>query len=775
MSLLLAVAVLALTVPATEALSTPAAMPPAVSAEAAVSVSRSSHPDGASTVVLARLEDYPDALASAPLAGALDAPILFTTSQALPTSTTSEIKRLAPRTVVVLGGSSAVSAAVETHLRNLGVGRIRRLGGADRFQTARLLAEAVTAETGSRHAYLAAAGPSEHSAGWPDAVAVSGLAAAHGRPILLSGHGDLPGPTRAVLRSMDTVTLVGGTAALSRQVQEEVDRLVPRVDRLAGPDRYATSVGIAARSVAEGASPSRLWLAAGDGFSNALAAGPAAARSGGVLLLVDARPWPDQPAGRWFTAQGTSVERMVTVGSPAGLPSRLPTPPDIDRADTGRSGLHFTPEEVAIWRLRAQQGPYRKAGDVAENSPGDWERIRSNASSFLADPTAGRWTGPSQGNSTTCVQKRDDTPPSANALRDAAFVSLIEGDARLAGAVKDELLWQARQPGTDFADRQRWCPGVMIDVSPSFPIANWMTKLLFAYDYLGRARFAPKERRLIEGWFADAAAFLQIDLDTSLSSSFVDRTAGDYRLADRHLDHPSCDRVSFLGSLPNCSLHRYYNNRRAEIARYIGLVGVHQDIASLRRSARLFVEEFLAFSVFPGGYVGEFERFSEHNPELGWAYGTQTVGAAITIADAFARSGDPRLYDHVTSEGALGTVGGDKDLLFAARLFGRYLDGTYQRYGTDEAARAGDPDYLIDGQHAPAGWYGVHDVILAPANLYYTDSYLRDMYTRTGPGMPPYPDRPATGGPNPIWAGEGGVYPGVLFMFGGMEGRVTPY
>ncbi len=34
-----------------------------------------------------------------------------------------------------------------------------------------------------------------------------------------------------------------------------------------------------------------------------------------------------------------------------------------------RLGLHFTQEELNIWRQRAENGPYKTKGDVCTNSP----------------------------------------------------------------------------------------------------------------------------------------------------------------------------------------------------------------------------------------------------------------------------------------------------------------------------------------------------------------------------------------------------------------------
>jgi len=58
-----------------------------------------------------------------------------------------------------------------------------------------------------------------------------------------------------------------------------------------------------------------------------------------------------------------------------------------------RLGLHFTQEELNIWRQRAENGPYKTRGDVCTNSPGDWERIVGHANAFLSKPSEERWKG----------------------------------------------------------------------------------------------------------------------------------------------------------------------------------------------------------------------------------------------------------------------------------------------------------------------------------------------------------------------------------------------
>ncbi|MFD5215738.1 cell wall-binding repeat-containing protein, partial [Microbacterium sp. NPDC058345] len=78
-------------------------------------VSKASFPEsGVPVVYVANGMDFPDALAGAAAAGTLGGPVLLTSQSALPSSVKSELSRLAPKRVVVLGGTGVVSATVES-------------------------------------------------------------------------------------------------------------------------------------------------------------------------------------------------------------------------------------------------------------------------------------------------------------------------------------------------------------------------------------------------------------------------------------------------------------------------------------------------------------------------------------------------------------------------------------------------------------------------------------------------------------------------------------
>ena len=107
----------------------------------------------ADVVVLARGDDYADALAGVPLAYALDAPILLTPSARLSSLVRDEIIRLNAKEVIVLGGYGAISEEVEDILTTeLGLA-VKRIAGSNRYGTAAEIARELAELRKSRLLY----------------------------------------------------------------------------------------------------------------------------------------------------------------------------------------------------------------------------------------------------------------------------------------------------------------------------------------------------------------------------------------------------------------------------------------------------------------------------------------------------------------------------------------------------------------------------------------------------------------------------------------------
>ena len=235
---------------------------------------------------------FPDALAGGP-GGTPGSPILLVDPNAVPGVTRTEIERLAPDEIVILGGPGAVSPAVETELATLAP--VRRLAGADRFATAAAISadEFPSAVT----VFLA------NGLNFPDALA-GGAAAGHlGAPILLVTPTALPAATRAELIRLDPLEIVvlGGVGAVSDAVAADAATAVRGVTirRLAGADRFSTAAEISRDTFF---AAETVYVANGFGFPDALAGSPAAIWRDAPLLLVTAEVIP--------TATRNEIERL---------------------------------------------------------------------------------------------------------------------------------------------------------------------------------------------------------------------------------------------------------------------------------------------------------------------------------------------------------------------------------------------------------------------------------------------------------------------------------
>lgn len=245
------------------------------------------------TVVLARADDYADAVSGGPLAAELGAPLLLTGSEELDQRTLDWLVGQSTQSVYLLGGVKALSRELEEELYRNGIGEVIRVSGLSRYATAVAVAVRLAEMRGpARVLTLVEGSDPDPARGWPDALAATPLVVQEGGAVLLTDTASLAEPTRDAIRDLapSTVRIIGGTGAVSADVEAEVEGLVPEVQRVAGGDRYETAAAVARTSIAVGASPSAIYFATGANFPDALAAGPAAAARGAVLLLVP----PDQ-------------------------------------------------------------------------------------------------------------------------------------------------------------------------------------------------------------------------------------------------------------------------------------------------------------------------------------------------------------------------------------------------------------------------------------------------------------------------------------------------
>ncbi len=266
----------------------------------AVEVSKQAFPRGANTVVLATGMNWPDALGGSALAGALDAPVLLVTPDAVPAVTAAEIKRLGATNAIILGGTNAVSAKAQGALSALVSGDVQRIGGANRYRTAELVAARSRVELGADFdgTVFVASGTD-----YADAVAAGPMAARHGWPLYLAetGRGLAP-ETKAALGGAKRAVVLGGTSDVAAAAATDLSALLgsAKVERVAGQDRYGDVLAIAKYAVAEaGFGWDRIGIATGENFPDSLTGGLLQAKANSVMVLT--------PAESLYAPIGTTI------------------------------------------------------------------------------------------------------------------------------------------------------------------------------------------------------------------------------------------------------------------------------------------------------------------------------------------------------------------------------------------------------------------------------------------------------------------------------------
>lgn len=258
--------------------------------QTALDVSRETFPRGANTVVIATGEDWPDALGGSALAGALYGPVLLSPKDALPEDVLAEVERLHVDNAYVLGAQDALSDGVLAALTDyLGEENVIRLGGANRYETAEIIAAEVVDYLAEEDAFSGSAfiATGENFA---DALAAAPLAAGNYWPIYLSGPDGISDSTAQAMldAGVAEAILLGGEAAVSPDTAVTVLGIGIDVYRIDGADRYETAAKIATYGVDE----LRMdWdgvaVATGEGFADALSGGAAQGIGWSVMLLTD--------------------------------------------------------------------------------------------------------------------------------------------------------------------------------------------------------------------------------------------------------------------------------------------------------------------------------------------------------------------------------------------------------------------------------------------------------------------------------------------------------
>jgi putative cell wall-binding protein len=289
----------------------------------AIEVSKGVFPDcSCDTVVLATGTSFPDALSASGLAGAYECPLLLVGSQL--DEVITELNRLNASTVVIVGGTGAVSQDIEDVLDDTFT--VDRIQGVNRYETSALVAERIEDLVGADVAFIV------RGDNFADALAVSPFAYSQRMPVLLTASTALSGRTATALSDLDIeeAVIAGGEGAVVPGVKTTVDSILvanggSESSRWWGADRYATARDVAEKGILAGwGTPGVVGLATGTNFPDALGGGAACGYHGGVLLLTTPSSLSSQAEG-FLSANSGFVGEVRLSGGTGALADQVMT------------------------------------------------------------------------------------------------------------------------------------------------------------------------------------------------------------------------------------------------------------------------------------------------------------------------------------------------------------------------------------------------------------------------------------------------------------------
>lgn len=183
--------------------------------------------------------------------------------------------------LVSLAVTASVIAPGATATAAPSITSVSRYSGADRYEVAVNIAHEYAPNVDV--VYIA------KGTDYPDALSAAPAAAASHGPLLLTQPNVLPSSVRAELQRLTPkkIVVVGGTASVSDAVYTELSTLGETI-RLSGADRYEASRNVVDYAFgANGAS--RVYVATGANYPDALSASAAAGARNGAVLLVNGK------------------------------------------------------------------------------------------------------------------------------------------------------------------------------------------------------------------------------------------------------------------------------------------------------------------------------------------------------------------------------------------------------------------------------------------------------------------------------------------------------
>lgn len=250
----------------------------------AISISNFGWPDGSDKVVITRGSSYVDALSGAPLAAKLKAPMLYTYQNSLLSSVKNEITRLKANEVIILGGTSSISAEVENELVDMGLTVNRVNGATNRYQTSAEIGR-LFGSPKYRTAFLI------NGEEFQSSLTIIASASLLKIPVFITQNNSLASEIKEAIRELGIkkIIIVGNYTKVGSGVESWLQRKGYQTRRIGSSSTniyYLHNLILNDKVLNTGAKS--IFLAQSNNFPNGLATGPLISKVGnGSLILTD--------------------------------------------------------------------------------------------------------------------------------------------------------------------------------------------------------------------------------------------------------------------------------------------------------------------------------------------------------------------------------------------------------------------------------------------------------------------------------------------------------
>lgn len=252
----------------------------------AAEISKMNYSNGG-TVVLVNGNAIVDGIAATPLASSENASILLADKDRLPSETDKRIREIAPQKIIIVGGTNAVSTALENKISKDYAVKVERISGKDRYDTSFEIAKKLAENGVAIEKVYVVSGKGE-----ADALSVASKAGEEKQPIILTDKDSINMDMFNWLKeqNLQDAYFIGGDRVISNNVINSVNDITVNdvsKNRISGSNREETNAKVIEVLYKEGYDT--IFAAKSNVLIDALSAGPIAAQRNCPVVLVNSR------------------------------------------------------------------------------------------------------------------------------------------------------------------------------------------------------------------------------------------------------------------------------------------------------------------------------------------------------------------------------------------------------------------------------------------------------------------------------------------------------